>query len=100
MLTIKEARAAIEGILAAIDEAELLKYAERVTTDPEDRTIVGRGGNGYYLGSARRNGEREPLVHRHSGSLSAIEHEMAYRYDAIMLACGDNSGKFAAAVAR
>lgn len=88
-MKIKAAREAIEAILAAIPDEELPEY-DRVEHDRDGRVTVWRGGSGRTLGSAKRNGVREPLVYRSSASWDAIEGEMAYRADRRLFENGDD----------
>jgi hypothetical protein len=70
---------AIKAILSAIDDDELPKPS-KIEQD-EGRTVVWFGGMGRYLGSAKRNGELEPLIYRERGVNEAIDHEAIYRID-------------------
>lgn len=75
-----EAISAIKAILAAIDDKELPKPSR---IEQEDgKTLVWFGGHGRYLGSAKRNGEREPLIYRDKAVQEALEMEATYRLDA------------------
>ena len=89
-MNIKEAQLAIEGILASIPDGELPAF-DKEEIDPDGRITVWWGGRGLILGSARRNGKRDPMNYRRSGSWDAIEGEMAYRRDAAFLAAGDKA---------
>lgn len=91
-MNVKEARAAIEAILAAIDDDELPKF-DRVEIDErynDGKPVVWWGSTGHHLGSARRGEVREPLVHRRRGVSDAIEGEMVYRADRRLLDNGDD----------
>lgn len=92
-MNIKEARAAIEAILAAIDDDDLPEF-DKVEIDPahnDGRPIVWWGSEGRHLGSSRTGtGERNPIGYRKSGSWAAIQGEMTYRADARLLANGDD----------
>lgn len=87
-MNIKEARAAIEEILASIPDSDLPKF-DRLEVDADGKSCVWWGGKGRYLGSATSNGERSPINYRTSGSWDAIEGEMAYRADKRYLENGD-----------
>lgn len=86
-MNIKEARAAIEAILAAIPDEELPEF-DSVEIDGDD-VVVWWGGQGRVLGSAKRNGKRNPIQYRESGSWDAIQMEMTYRVDRRFLENGD-----------
>lgn len=89
-MNITEARAAIEAILEAIPDEELPEF-DRVEERAEDgRLVVWWGGRGAHLGTAKSDGERDPLVYRRRGSWDAIEAEMTCRADRRLLANGDN----------
>ena len=75
----KHAFEAIKAILAAIDDDEM-PNPSKVEQDGE-RTVVWFGGLGRYIGSATRNGEREPLIYRDRAAQEAIELEAVYRID-------------------
>lgn len=88
-MNIKEARTAIEAILAAIPDDELPEF-DKVEIDAErGETLVWWGGQGQVLGSARRGDERRPLNYREGGSWGAIQNEMTYRADLRYLENGD-----------
>lgn len=86
-MTIKAARTAIEAILAAIPDDDLLGLFE-IETDARG-VCVWTGGSGHYLGSATKGGERCPETYRRSASWDAIEEEAVYRADRLFLAAGD-----------
>lgn len=88
-MDIKTARAAIEAILTAIPDEELPDF-DRVSYDRDGKPTVWWGGSGRVLGSARRNGVRDPLIFRRDASWSAIECEMYHRADRRLLDNGDN----------
>lgn len=88
-MDIKTARAAIEAILVAIDDDELPEF-EKLEIGSKYGPCVWWGSTGHHLGSAKRNGVREPLVHRHRGISDAIEGEMVYRADRRLLDNGDD----------
>jgi hypothetical protein len=88
-MDIKTARAAIEGILAAIPDKHLPDF-DRVEFDSDGTPVVWWGGTGHCLGSMRSGGERDPLGYRRSGSWAAIEAEMTYRADRRLLKNADN----------
>ena len=88
-MNIKEARAAIEAILAAISDDELPAFDKVEQRD--GRTIVWWGGTGHHLGADKSAGVRDPLVHRRSGSWEAIESEMTYRADKRYFDNGDSA---------
>lgn len=88
-MNIKEARDAIEAILAAIPDSELPAFDKVESRD--GKTIVWWGGKGHTLGSARNVYGRDPLIHRRSGSWDAIESEMTYRADLRYLNNGDSA---------
>ncbi|MBF9523082.1 hypothetical protein BKG71_03680 [Mycobacteroides chelonae] len=88
-MDIKTARQAIEAILAAIPD-EALPAFDKVDYNKDGKPTVWWGGAGRVLGSARRNGVRDPLIYRRDASWSAIEHEMAHRADRCLLDNGDN----------
>ena len=75
----KHAYEAIKAILAAIDDDEMPK-PDKVERDGE-KTVVWFGGMGRILGSAKRNGEREPLIYRDRAASDAIQMEAVYRVD-------------------
>ena len=87
-MDIKQARAAIEAILEAIPDSELPDFDKVEHRD--DAVIVWWGGQGSHLGSAKSNGERDPLIYRRRGSWDAIEAEMTYRADRRLLDNGDD----------
>lgn len=89
-MNIKEARLAIEAILAAIPDEELPRF-DRVETTKEGETLVWFGGTGRHLGSAKQGGERDPLVYRRDASMRAVELEMTYRADKRFLENGDEA---------
>ena len=87
-MNIKQARAAIEAILEAIPDSELPKFDK---VEHRDGTvIVWWGSQGSHLGTAKSNGERDPLTYRRRGSWDAIEMEMTYRADRRLLDNGDD----------
>lgn len=88
-MNVKEARAAIEAILAAIPDDKLPEF-DRVEFDPDGMPLVWWGGVGRHLGSATSKGKRDPLAYRRSASWSAIELEMTYRADRRLLDNGDD----------
>lgn len=92
-LTVQAARAAIEAIVAAIPDDELPQF-ERVEHGVDGKITVWNGGTGHTLGSATRNGQREPLVYRDRGSWHAIEAEMTYRADRRLFDNGDDPAAF------
>lgn len=71
---------AIKAILAAVEDEELPKPSK--VEKESGRTLVWFGGHGRYLGSAKRNGEREPLIYRDKAAHEALELEATYRLDA------------------
>lgn len=79
-MNIKEAQVAIDAILRAIDDDEL------PTPDKVERrdgsTIVWFGGMGRHIGTAKRNGAREPDIYRREGIHDAIQCEAVARIDA------------------
>jgi hypothetical protein len=87
-MNIKEARDAIEAILAAIPDDELPDF-DKVEID-DGRVLVWWGDCGHVLGSAKAGGERDPLSYRRNGSWGAIESEMTYRADRRLLDNGDD----------
>jgi hypothetical protein len=88
-MNIKEARAAIEAILAEIPDSELPPFDK--IEERDGKTIVWWGGRGSHLGTATSGGVRDPLVHRRSGSWDAIEGEMQHRADLRYLENGDSA---------
>jgi hypothetical protein len=88
-MNIKQARAAIEAILAAIPDSELPKFDK--VEERDGKTIVWWGGTGHHLGTARHGEERDPSIHRRAGSWDAIEAEMTYRADVRFLENGDSA---------
>lgn len=89
-MKIKEARAAIEAILAAIPDSELPTF-DKVEHDVDrNRITVWWGSQGHVLGSAKTNGQRNPLNYRTSASWDAIEGEMTYRADKRLFDNGDD----------
>lgn len=88
-MNIKEARAAIEGILASIPDSELPPFDK--VEERDGKTIVWWGGHGAHLGTATRNGERDPLNYRRTGSWDAVEGEMTHRADRKYLDNGDSA---------
>lgn len=88
-MTIGAARDAIEAILAAIPDEELPEF-DRVEYAPDGPPVVWWGGSGRCLGSAKSNGEREPLTYRTQASWDAIQAEMTYRADRRLLENGDD----------
>ena len=87
-MDIKQARAAIEAILEAIPDDKLPDFDK---VEHRDGTvIVWWGGKGSHLGSAKSNGERDPLIYRRRGSWDAIEAEMTCRADRRLLDNGDD----------
>lgn len=89
-MNIKEARAAIEAILAAIPDEELPQF-DKVEVEADGKTVVWWGSHGHILGTSKRGGKRRPLNYRETGSWQAIEQEMAYRADRDFLANGDGA---------
>lgn len=88
-LTIKEARAAIEAILASIPDEELPMF-DKVELGDDDRVTVWWGSHGRVLGSAKSEGKRDPLLYRRDASWNAIELEMTHRTDRRLLDNGDD----------
>lgn len=86
-MNIKEARSAIEAILAAIPDEELPEF-DKVEIDGTD-VVVWWGGHGRVLGSAMQNGRRNPIQYRENASWDAIQLEMTYRADRRFLENGD-----------
>lgn len=76
----KHAYEAIKAILAAIDDDEMPK-PDKIERDGE-KAVVWFGGMGRVLGSARRNGEWEPLIYRDRAASDAIQTEAICRLDA------------------
>ena len=97
-MNIREARAAIEEILASIPDEEMPLY-DSIEIEP-DRVTVWWGGRGRCLGTARTGGKRNPMRYREGGSWDAIEGEMAYRADAAFLANGDRPDGLGLDIAR
>ena len=87
-MNIKEARAAIEEILASIPDKALPLF-DRIEVDSDGKTCAWWGSQGIYLGSATTNGERSPINYRTGASWDAIEGEMRYRADLLFLENGD-----------
>lgn len=94
-MNIKQARAAIEAILAAIPDAELPNF-DRIEHRPDGTTVAWLGGTGYHLGTAKRGDKRRPKNYRERGSWDAIEGEMTYRADKRFLKGGDSPTNFSA----
>lgn len=90
-MNIKQARAAIEAILEAIPDSELPDFDKVEIDNRRGETLVWWGGSGRVLGSATRNGERNPIQYRESGSWNAIQSEMTYRADRRFLENGDKA---------
>ncbi len=88
-MNIKEARNAIEAILAAIPDSELPEF-DKVEIGGDGKAVVWWGGRGHVLGTAKSGGLRDPLNYRRNGSWGAIESEMAYRADRRVLENGDD----------
>ena len=88
-MDIKTARAAIEAILAAIPDEELPEF-DKVEFDKDGMPCVWYGGLGRHLGSAKRNGKRDPSIYHEDASWKAIELEMAYRADRRLHENGDD----------
>lgn len=88
-MNIKEARNAIEAILAAIPDSELPEF-DKVEIGDDGKAVVWWGGTGRVLGTAKSSGVRDPLSYRHDGSWGAIESEMTYRADRRLLDNGDD----------
>ncbi|WP_269304858.1 hypothetical protein [Aeromicrobium sp. HA] len=88
-MNIKEARAAIEAILAAIPDEEFPDFDKVEVRKDGTEVVVWWGGRGQHLGSAKSNGVRNPLNYRTSASWNAIEGEMTYRADRRYLENGD-----------
>jgi hypothetical protein len=86
-MNIKEARDAIEAILASIPDDELPEF-DKVEVR-SDEVLVWWGGQGRVLGSAKRHGIRNPIQYREGGSWDAIQMEMTYRADQRYLDNGD-----------
>jgi hypothetical protein len=86
-VNLEAARVAIEAILAAIPDEELPEF-DKVEIEGDDVTVWW-GGHGRCLGTAKRNGEREPLIYRNSASWDAIQLEMTHRADRRFLENGD-----------
>ena len=76
----KHAYEAIKAILAAIDDDELPK-PDRMLEHEEGTTVAWFSGTGRHLGSAKRNGVREPLIYRDRAAHEAIELEAICRLD-------------------
>lgn len=87
-MNVKEARAAIEAILAAIPDSELPEFDKVEIRD--GRPTVWWGGSGRILGSAKSNGQRDPLLYRRDASWDAIHLEMTHRADRRLLDNGDD----------
>lgn len=88
-MNIIKARAAIEEILASIPDEELPEFDRVEVDEMRGETLVWWGGSGHVLGSARTNGERNPINYRTSASWEAIQGEMTYRADRRYLENGD-----------
>lgn len=88
-MDIKTARAAIEAILASIPDEELPEF-DRVEVTKGGTIVAWWGSTGHHLGTAKKNGERQPLNYRTSASWDAIQAEMTYRADRKLLDNGDN----------
>ena len=88
-MDVKTARAAIGGILAAIPDDELPEF-DRVEVRTDGKVCVWWGSTGHILGSAKTQGERDPIAYRHDASCEAIQHEMTYRADRRLFENGDD----------
>ena len=88
-MNLKEAQDAIEEILASIPDHALPEF-DRVEFGNDGKPIVWWLSSGQHLGSATREGVRDPLVYRRGASLDAIHNEMTCRADQALLANGDN----------
>lgn len=88
IMDVLEARAAIEAILASIPDKALPDF-DKVEVSEDGTTCVWWGSEGYHLGSAKRNGERNPIQIRGHGAWKAIQAEMTYRADKRYLENGD-----------
>lgn len=84
-----EARRAIEGILADIPDDALPEF-DRAELEEDGRVTVWWGGHGYTLGSATRNGRRDPAIYHERASWDAIEAEMVHRADRRFLENNDS----------
>jgi hypothetical protein len=90
-MNVNEARAAIEAILAAISDDELPEFDKVEHDKARGEVLVWWGGTGHCLGSAKRDGQRDPSVHRRSASWKAIECEMTHRADLAFFENGDSA---------
>lgn len=88
-MNVTEARAAIEAILAAIDD-EAIPDFDRVEVSDDGLPVVWFGGTGMRLGSAKSGQVREPLIYRRRASWDAIRGEAWFRADRRLLAAGDD----------
>jgi hypothetical protein len=82
----KQAESAILAILADIPDSQLPKGR---VEKRGDKTIFWFGGKGHHLGTATKNGARDPKVHRRSGLMDLLEGEATYRADVQFLKNGD-----------
>lgn len=89
-MNVKQARAAIEAILDAVPDSALPKF-DKVEVRDDGQTVVWWGSHGYHLGSATRNGVRNPENYRDRASWEAIEHEAVRRADRRFLENGDKA---------
>ncbi len=89
-ITLREARIAIETILAGLPDTALPK-PDKVEADPDGTVIAWFGGHGYHLGSARRgDGERIPGgTYRETGAWDAVVGEAVRRLDLAHETAGD-----------
>lgn len=90
-MNIKEARTAIEAILAAIPDEEMPEFDKVEIDNARGETLVWWGGSGRVLGSAMSGGKRDPLVYRRTASWDAIQLEMTHRADRRYLENGDSA---------
>lgn len=84
-----EAHKAIEKILASIEDQYLPEFSQ-VETNKDGMPVVWWASTGHTLGSAKRNGVRQPLVYRSGAATDAIHKEMICRADRLLLENGDN----------
>lgn len=84
-MNIKEARAAIEAILAALPDEALPEFDKR-EVNGDGSVTVWWGRHGRCLGTAKSGGQRDPGVYRRDASWQAIQLEMTHRADVKHLA--------------
>lgn len=79
-ITARQARLAIESILASVADDELPSFTE-IEVREGHCPVAWIGNTGKHLGSAKSGGAHDPLIYRRNASRDALEFEATCRLD-------------------